>query len=382
MLYAVGQGALAVECKQSNDEIISLLKPLYHLETALCVVAERMFLRTLGGGCSAPVGVWTGLTKEGNTVTIKMKGAVWSLDGRDELFVEDECVFKLRAVENKEFEKESTVKNGSYKRNCEDGIKIEMNGSSNKQKLENNLSSGDFYKIDAYNCEEISCKKHEPKSCVTVHSSKEDSDASAEINNPSKKQKLEHNVTVPNSSGRCPFIHNIDVGVTVHSSKEDSSDAGDEITNLSKIQKLDHNVTVPDSESSKTDSSGRCPVIHDIGIGEDFMGKCPIPESHIDYLDDKNKLGNFTKCPFSKCFSHDLINNSTCPNTNETTSTNCCNSKQFEEDEMFSAVVPIDGVSIKTYKEVAKLGYQLAENLKNKGAVDMITKSQNVIRNN
>ena len=340
MLYAVGQGALAVECKQSNDEIISLLKPLYHLETALCVVAERMFLRTLGGGCSAPVGVWTDFEREGNTVTIKMKGAVWSLDGKDELLVEDECAFKLKAVESKEFEKESVRRNGSCKRNCEGSLKIGTDGSSKKQKLETDItpSGGDSSEIDACsNCEEISHKNHELKSTVAVFnrlSSKEDSDASNEITNPSKKQKLEHGVTVP------------------------------------------------DTESPRTDSGGRCPLIHYIDVGEDFMGKCPVPESHLNYLDDKTKLENFTKCPFSKCCSHDVINSLMCSHANETTSTNCDNVKQFEDDEMFGAVVPIDGVSIKTYKEVGKLGCRLAENLKSKGAVDMIIKSQNFIRNN
>lgn len=56
-LYAVGQGAIAVECRANDDKIIKLLEPLYDLQTALRVIAERSFLKTLGGGCSSPVAV-------------------------------------------------------------------------------------------------------------------------------------------------------------------------------------------------------------------------------------------------------------------------------------------------------------------------------------
>lgn len=48
MLYAVGQGALAVECRENNVEILALLQPLHDPDTLLRVVAERSFLRTLG----------------------------------------------------------------------------------------------------------------------------------------------------------------------------------------------------------------------------------------------------------------------------------------------------------------------------------------------
>lgn len=86
ILYAVGQGALAVECREAHTEIIELLRPLYDIKTALHVIAERSFLKTLGGGCSAPVAVHsnlTDITDKGHTLTLT--GAVWSLDGTEEL---------------------------------------------------------------------------------------------------------------------------------------------------------------------------------------------------------------------------------------------------------------------------------------------------------
>ncbi|KAK6623733.1 hypothetical protein RUM43_009586 [Polyplax serrata] len=76
-LYAVGQGALAVECNSNNTTILELLESLNHCETILTVVAERSFLKTLGGGCSAPVAVNSTVDND----TFYLTGAVWSLNG-------------------------------------------------------------------------------------------------------------------------------------------------------------------------------------------------------------------------------------------------------------------------------------------------------------
>ncbi|MGB3572562.1 MAG: hydroxymethylbilane synthase [Phormidesmis sp.] len=77
-LHAVGQGALGIECRQGDEEILSILKVLEHLPTAQRCYAERAFLRELEGGCQVPIGVNTAI--EGNTLTLK--GIVASLDGQ------------------------------------------------------------------------------------------------------------------------------------------------------------------------------------------------------------------------------------------------------------------------------------------------------------
>ena len=76
-MYAVGQGALAIETRSDDGELNKLLLPLNDAETVYCCVAERAFLHTLGGGCSVPVGVHT-VIKEG---VLHIEGAVYSLDG-------------------------------------------------------------------------------------------------------------------------------------------------------------------------------------------------------------------------------------------------------------------------------------------------------------
>ncbi|KAM3968727.1 porphobilinogen deaminase-like protein l(3)02640 [Aphomia sociella] len=81
MLYAVGQGALAVECREDNHDILEMLAPFNHPETYCRILAERSFLKTLGGGCSAPVGVSTRLKPFEAQYKLTITGAVWSLDG-------------------------------------------------------------------------------------------------------------------------------------------------------------------------------------------------------------------------------------------------------------------------------------------------------------
>lgn len=55
-LPAVGQGALGIECCADRPELVTFLQPLYHLETAQCVEAERAMSRVLGGSCQVPLG--------------------------------------------------------------------------------------------------------------------------------------------------------------------------------------------------------------------------------------------------------------------------------------------------------------------------------------
>lgn len=77
-LHAVGQGALGIECRSDDPEILTLLKALEHTPTAQRCYAERAFLRELEGGCQVPIGVTTVI--DGDTLTLS--GIVASLDGQ------------------------------------------------------------------------------------------------------------------------------------------------------------------------------------------------------------------------------------------------------------------------------------------------------------
>jgi hydroxymethylbilane synthase len=56
MLPAVGQGAVAVEVRDTDSEILEICSELDDEETRSCVTAERAFLRRLEGGCQVPIG--------------------------------------------------------------------------------------------------------------------------------------------------------------------------------------------------------------------------------------------------------------------------------------------------------------------------------------
>lgn len=68
MLPAVGQGALGLQCRADDEEVISRLKVLNDSETALTVTAERAFLHRLNGSCQVPIGAFA--TVEGDKVAL------------------------------------------------------------------------------------------------------------------------------------------------------------------------------------------------------------------------------------------------------------------------------------------------------------------------
>ncbi|XP_077064583.1 hydroxymethylbilane synthase, b isoform X2 [Siphateles boraxobius] len=80
-MYAVGQGALAVEVRARDRDILEMVSVLNDSDTVLSCIAERAFLKHLEGGCSVPVAVYT----EVKNSQVYMTGAVFSLDGSDSL---------------------------------------------------------------------------------------------------------------------------------------------------------------------------------------------------------------------------------------------------------------------------------------------------------
>ena len=56
MVPAVGQGALAVQCRAGDEVVLGVLRAIEHAQTRACVEGERAFLSTFGGGCNVPAG--------------------------------------------------------------------------------------------------------------------------------------------------------------------------------------------------------------------------------------------------------------------------------------------------------------------------------------
>ncbi|APE10239.1 hydroxymethylbilane synthase [Rhodococcus pyridinivorans] len=90
MLPAPSQGALAVECRSDDPEMIELLAGLDHAPSRAAVVAERSLLAELEAGCTAPVGaiaeVVESLDDDGRVIEeLSVRGCAAAMDGSDVL---------------------------------------------------------------------------------------------------------------------------------------------------------------------------------------------------------------------------------------------------------------------------------------------------------
>lgn len=76
-LPAVGQGALAIECRSDNKEVREMLAFLNDLSTKQATDAERAFLGLIEGGCQVPIGVHAEVEND----NVKIEAVIASLDG-------------------------------------------------------------------------------------------------------------------------------------------------------------------------------------------------------------------------------------------------------------------------------------------------------------
>lgn len=77
ILPAVGQGALGIECRKDDKELLGILSKINHKKTEIETRAERAFLRSLEGGCQVPIACLAKIEKDNLTI----EGKILSLDG-------------------------------------------------------------------------------------------------------------------------------------------------------------------------------------------------------------------------------------------------------------------------------------------------------------
>lgn len=90
-LPAGGQGAVGIECRVGDTPVQTLLAPLQHRPSALCVAAERAVNERLQGGCQAPIACFAELESEkqgrqedgSNAETLTLRALVGALDGSE-----------------------------------------------------------------------------------------------------------------------------------------------------------------------------------------------------------------------------------------------------------------------------------------------------------
>lgn len=299
IMYAVGQGALAVECRSNDDDVLEMLNHLVCLETVCRIIAERSFLKTLGGGCSAPVAVHTELGSD----CLKIKGAVWSLDGVTQ--IEDNRQCSIESFDNKKLA--TTTTNDEDYEVARKRIRLDSGSSSSTPATISGLS----------------------KELIEKHG---------------------------DLLKKCPFYNSHVNGPTAK-----SGDNGN--------------------------SSEECPI--KIPVGQDVMGKCPFFDADSDVK--KDSPNEPSKCPFSSLHKQiedsngNTVNKKKCPfNIKEycaetvdekdspTLSTDCSN--------LFCGLYRHTCYSQLLFENCEKLGTDLANDLVNKGALEVMTVAQNLIR--
>jgi hydroxymethylbilane synthase len=94
LLQAPSQGVVAIASLSDNKELNESLKSISHKETEICVTIEREFLKTLEGGCTAPIGAKAEMV-DGQ---IRFLGRLCSLDGKN--CIETDEIFDWNDSEN------------------------------------------------------------------------------------------------------------------------------------------------------------------------------------------------------------------------------------------------------------------------------------------
>ena len=84
MIPAPAQGAMVIHAMQKDEFCKEAVAELNDLETDICTYIERQFLRTLEGGCTAPIGALATFNED----EISFKGILLSIDGKQKIEVE------------------------------------------------------------------------------------------------------------------------------------------------------------------------------------------------------------------------------------------------------------------------------------------------------
>ncbi|MBX9786010.1 MAG: hydroxymethylbilane synthase [Alphaproteobacteria bacterium] len=82
-LPAVAQGAIGIQCREKDFNLLKLLSSINHSETFAAVTAERAFMKTLNGSCRTPIAAYA--TLEGEILTLK--GMISDPNGHNMRFV-------------------------------------------------------------------------------------------------------------------------------------------------------------------------------------------------------------------------------------------------------------------------------------------------------
>ena len=113
IIPCAGQGVIALQCRDDDDELIQLLKKVNHQSTHICIKAERNVLKVLEGDCETAVGAFANII--GNQINLEVE--LFSLDGKDRFYLKSSK--SLNKADELGIEVGKTLKkmsNNSYKK--------------------------------------------------------------------------------------------------------------------------------------------------------------------------------------------------------------------------------------------------------------------------
>lgn len=330
MKIYIYSGALAVECRSSDKNILEMLEKLICHKTQCRILAERSFLKTLGGGCSAPVAVQSTLLKRKNAginknddFELEIIGAVWSLDGKTEMQSTNACSLNINR------------------------------------------------KTDGNDVEDVVVPPKKIKLSTDV-----DNDLiakSLDSNEPSPPQIIDHSqVDSTDTKQSLDFVGLINV----------HNDA---------FKKCPHSSILSNEKSENNDQVTKCPL--EFSVGEDVMGECPYFDK-MKKSNDQNIMNSCETCPYKNATANadseekKKIASATtkCPFLTATTSAQSDDNKieqisnENPIERLFCGIYPHHCWSIDVFEKCEQLGKDLAVQLIEKGALSVMECAQNEIR--
>lgn len=108
MISAPAQGAIMVTALKTDEEVINICKKINHSNTEKCIWAERQFMKTLEGGCTAPIGAKATIKND----EIHFKGILITPDGKQKIVVEQSDKIENWQNLGKQCAEEIFAKNG------------------------------------------------------------------------------------------------------------------------------------------------------------------------------------------------------------------------------------------------------------------------------
>ena len=113
LIPCAGQGIIAVQCRENDQEIINILEKINDDQSRIIANAERKILKILEGDCDTAVGVYAKIDKD----FVNIKAELFSVDGKQRFFVEEsENKTMVKDLSIKIGEKLKSESKGSYKR--------------------------------------------------------------------------------------------------------------------------------------------------------------------------------------------------------------------------------------------------------------------------